>query len=131
MAQLRHNGITGTDITCPDLMGVAGASVTCAFRMAGQPVDAVVSVESVVAERSYLSVITRARPIEESLLGQRLAADTVQLGGLATPDVDCPEDLAPFLGAPILCEVGDGERSARVNVTGVSRGKVEYKVIVS
>jgi uncharacterized protein DUF4333 len=131
VAQLQQKGISGTDISCPTLTAAPGASGTCSFRVDGQPVDAIVSIDVVVGERAHFSVITRPRPIEEGLLEQRLAVDTAHSSGSVAPDVDCPDDLAPAVGTSLVCEVDDGDRTAKVSVTGVSGGRVEYTVVIS
>jgi Domain of unknown function (DUF4333) len=129
--QLRNNGITATDITCPtDLTAVEDTSVTCSFRVDAQIVDAVVSVQSVVGDQAQFVVTPRARPVEEGSLEQSLAADLAEKTRRATPDVDCPDDLAPVVGTSILCDIGDGGRSARVSVSEVSGGAVKYDVVV-
>jgi hypothetical protein len=69
--------------------------------------------------------------VPEDLLEQRLAADVTSRTGRASPDVDCPGELAPTVGASVLCGLGDGERSARVSVTRVDGGLVEYSVVVT
>ena len=129
--ELRNNQIIATDVTCPrDLRAVVDASVTCFFRVDGQFVDAVVLVRSVVGDEAQFMVTTQARPVEQGSLEQSLAADLAEKTRRATPDIDCPDDLAPVVGASILCEIGDGGRSARVSVSQVSKGAVTYDVVV-
>jgi hypothetical protein len=131
-AQLRNKEITATDVTCPtSLTADVGASITCSFRIDGQFVDAVVSVQSVGDGYAQFVVETQARPVEEGSLEQSLAADLAGKTRSATPDVDCPDDLAPVVGTSILCDIGDGGRSARVSVSKVSDGAVTYDVVVS
>jgi hypothetical protein len=129
--QLRNKGIPATDVSCPtDLTAAEDESVTCSFRVDGQIVDAIVSVQSVTGDHAQFVVTTRARPVEEGSLEQSLAADLAGKTRTATPDVDCPDDLAPVVGTSILCDIGDGGRSARVSVSEVSGGAVKYDVVV-
>lgn len=129
---LRSTGIATAGVTCPDsLEGSIGASVTCAFTVDGQPVDVVVSVSAVEGDVVRFAVTTRAQPVPEDLLEQRLAAEVTSRTGHASPDVDCPGELAPTVGASVLCGLGDGERSVRVSVTRVDGGLVEYSVVVT
>jgi hypothetical protein len=130
--QLQRAGIAAADITCPGhLTGVVGASITCSFTVDGHPVDAQVSVRSVDGDRALFAVTTHARPVAERRLEQQVGENVARRTGVAAPDVDCPDDLAPTEGVSVLCTIGDGGGSALVTVTRVSAGTVEYSVVVT
>jgi hypothetical protein len=128
-SELHHLGVDAVDVRCPhNLQAVVGMDVWCSFVVAGQPVDAVVTVVAIDSGRARFSIVPKARPIGRALLEQRLAGDIPQHAGGTPESVECDADLPAAADAAVTCSLGDNRRVA-VRVTAVRGGEIDYSVL--
>jgi hypothetical protein len=126
--QLVRQGVQPENLTCQrDLPATVDASVPCTFTVDGQPVDAIATVTSVDGGTAHYKIETRARPVAQAALEQRISDDIARRTGKAPDSVSCAGDLPPSPGGTVLCKVGD-DRTAQVTVTSVNLGEVTFQI---
>jgi len=130
-AKLAEQQVDAKNMTCPeDLKGEKGASVTCQYTTAdGQPVDVVVTVDTVDGSTVNYTAQPKARPLVPAVLAKSVTSDLAKQNVQAT-DLTCPSELQPQNGQSIECSFTSGGQpvGAKVTVTEVKDANVSYEV---
>ncbi|GAY10153.1 DUF4333 domain-containing protein [Pseudonocardia sp. N23] len=130
-AKLSEQQVDAKSMTCPeDLKGEKGASVTCQYTTAdGQPVDVVVTVDTVDGSTVNYTAKPKARALVPAVLAKSVTSDLAKQN-VQTSDLTCPSELAPQNGQSIECSFTTGGQpvGAKVTVTSVQDANVSYDV---
>lgn len=130
--QLGSQGAELTDATCPwDLQGIPGQTVRCTVLHAdGQPVDVIVTVNSVDGGSIDYDYRPEARPIAKSLLELKVSELIAQRTGTRPGATRCAGDLPPIVGQRIDCSVRTrgGTVTVTVATTGAEGGRISFSL---
>jgi hypothetical protein len=124
--------VDGKAVSCAeDLPAEVGATRTCEFHAAGQPVGAVVRVTSVEDGSARFDITTEARPVPRALLQDLVSAQVAQQTGAAIDRTDCTGDLPARSGDRVGCKVTSGGESIdlAVRVDSLDHGMVNFTIV--